>query len=231
METENKKNGWISIFRSLKNKGYYNNSYYVHLWIHLLLSVNHEQSEFFWNGKLIKLQAGQFITGRKKLSDETGISQTTIERILKCFENEHQIGQQKTTKYRLITILKWKQYQDTDSKTDSKRTTDGQQADTNNNNNNNNKDNKNTGGTPPPTKFQKPNIEEISNYCKERKNNVNPSKFIDFYESKGWMVGKNKMKDWKACVRTWENSSFDKKDSLKVDTGKYTNIKKITIQQ
>lgn len=53
--------------------------------------------------------------------------------------------------------------------------------------------------------FHKPTLEEISSYCLERKNNVNPSKFYDFYESKGWMVGKNKMKDWKACVRTWES--------------------------
>jgi len=52
--------------------------------------------------------------------------------------------------------------------------------------------------------FKKPTIEEIEVYCKERKNKVSPNKFYNFYESKGWMVGKNKMKDWKACVRTWE---------------------------
>jgi hypothetical protein len=53
--------------------------------------------------------------------------------------------------------------------------------------------------------FIKPNIEEIRKYIKEeRRSNVDPQKFYDFYESKGWMVGKNKMKDWKACVRTWE---------------------------
>lgn len=53
-------------------------------------------------------------------------------------------------------------------------------------------------------RFVPPTIDEISEYCRERKNNVNPEKFFDFYESKGWMVGKNKMKDWKAAVRTWE---------------------------
>lgn len=51
-----------------------------------------------------------------------------------------------------------------------------------------------------------PTLEEVTAYCKERHNNVDPQTFIDFYESKGWMVGKNKMKDWKACVRTWEKS-------------------------
>ena len=53
-------------------------------------------------------------------------------------------------------------------------------------------------------KFVPPTVDEISEYCRERKNNVNPEKFFDFYESKGWMIGKNKMKDWKAAVRTWE---------------------------
>ena len=52
--------------------------------------------------------------------------------------------------------------------------------------------------------FTKPTVEEVKAYCVERKNNVNPDKFIDFYESKGWLIGKNPMKDWRACVRTWE---------------------------
>lgn len=55
-----------------------------------------------------------------------------------------------------------------------------------------------------PKRFRKPTLEEVSAYCKERKNNVNPQRFIDFYTSKGWKVGKEPMKDWKACVRTWE---------------------------
>jgi len=53
-------------------------------------------------------------------------------------------------------------------------------------------------------KFKIPTIEEIKDYCNERKNDVDPDKWFNFYKSKGWMVGKNKMKDWKAAVRTWE---------------------------
>lgn len=59
-------------------------------------------------------------------------------------------------------------------------------------------------------RFQKPTIDEIKAYCKERNNNVDPNKFFDFYEAKDWMIGKNKMKDWKACVRTWEKPSAKK---------------------
>ena len=53
-------------------------------------------------------------------------------------------------------------------------------------------------------RFVPPTLEEVTAYCKERGNNINPARFISFYESKGWLVGKNKMKDWKACIRTWE---------------------------
>ena len=54
-------------------------------------------------------------------------------------------------------------------------------------------------------KFKKPTLEEVEEYCNERNNGIDPQKFIDFYESKDWMIGKNRMKDWKACIRTWEN--------------------------
>lgn len=123
-------NGWIKLHRKLTEKGYYKNSYYVHLWLHLLFLASHSQTEFLWNGKIEKLSVGQFITGRKQLAKQTGISETTIERILKCFESEQQIGQQKTNKYRVITILNYESYQKVDSKVDSQRTTDGQPADT-----------------------------------------------------------------------------------------------------
>ena len=53
-------------------------------------------------------------------------------------------------------------------------------------------------------RFKKPTLEEVKEYCEERNNGIDAETFINFYESKGWMVGKNKMKDWKACVRTWE---------------------------
>jgi uncharacterized protein YdaU (DUF1376 family) len=62
-------------------------------------------------------------------------------------------------------------------------------------------------------RFMPPTLDQIINYCNERLNNVDANKFIDHYTSNGWLVGKNKMKDWKAAVRTWEKSSFDKPKS------------------
>ena len=54
--------------------------------------------------------------------------------------------------------------------------------------------------------FKKPSIEEIKEYCVERQNGISAESFYDFYESKNWYIGKNKMKDWKAAVRTWERN-------------------------
>lgn len=68
-----------------------------------------------------------------------------------------------------------------------------------------------------------PTLEEVSQYCQERQNGIDAQTFIDFYESKGWMIGKNKMKDWKASIRTWERNN--KKD---IDTRyKEARIKEI----
>lgn len=58
-------------------------------------------------------------------------------------------------------------------------------------------------------KFKKPTLKEVQDYCKERNNNVDAELFINYYESNGWKVGKNKMKSWKASVRTWERNKVN----------------------
>lgn len=59
------------------------------------------------------------------------------------------------------------------------------------------------------SRFTPPSVEEVRAYCFERGNNVDPERFVDFYESKGWTVGKNRMRDWKAAVRNWERTNND----------------------
>lgn len=55
-------------------------------------------------------------------------------------------------------------------------------------------------------RFTPPTVEEVQAYCRERKNNVNAQRFVDYYTANGWKAGRNPMKDWKACVRTWEQN-------------------------
>lgn len=59
-------------------------------------------------------------------------------------------------------------------------------------------------GDAPSARFIPPTVEDVAFYCQQRQNGIDPQSFVDFYASKGWMVGKTKMSDWKASVRTWE---------------------------
>ena len=75
--------------------------------------------------------------------------------------------------------------------------------------------------------FKKPTLEEVTAYCTERGNKVNPQKWLDHYESNGWKVGRNPMKDWKAAVRTWEQNRFDTRPiSATAKPGKYDKLGK-----
>lgn len=62
-------------------------------------------------------------------------------------------------------------------------------------------------------RFTPPTVDEVSAYCRERKNGIDPQRFVDFYASKGWRVGNQAMKDWKAAVRTWERRNDSNADS------------------
>lgn len=66
-------------------------------------------------------------------------------------------------------------------------------------------------------RFRRPSVEEVRAYCQERHNTVDAEQFVDYYESKGWRVGHNPMKDWKACVRTWERKRVSRNDTLCYD--------------
>lgn len=69
---------------------------------------------------------------------------------------------------------------------------------------------------PPQKRFTKPTLEEVQAYCQERNNNVDAQRWFDYYSSNGWKVGKNPMKDWKACVRTWERSADNGRTNKRV---------------
>ena len=125
------------------------------------------------------------------------------------------IHRESNAKRTLITVVNYGIYQvmgNTHSNTDS-NTHDNTDSNTDSpqtiNDNKLNKLNKKRESFTPPT------VEEVKAYCQERNNNVNPQSFVDFYQSKGWKVGSNSMKDWKACVRTWEQREKKEKPQNK----------------
>ncbi len=127
-------NGWLKLHRKIVEKGYYKKSEYVHLWIHLILKANHEPNEWFYKNKVFKINRGQFITSRKTLMEETGISRNKIENILDCFKNEQQISSENLYTSRLITILNYDDYQTNKQQISSKQAANKQQISTNKNN-------------------------------------------------------------------------------------------------
>jgi predicted phage replisome organizer len=80
-------------------------------------------------------------------------------------------------------------------------------------------------------RFEKPSISDIKQYCMERNNNIDASQFFDYYESNGWKVGKNSMKDWKAAVRTWERSEYRKPNSKKNSKEDAINVVKELMEE
>jgi len=132
--------GWIKVHRKIQDNAISKSPEYFALWIHLLLLANHKKSEFIFNGIKIALESGQFVTGRKKLAEISGVQESKIERILNYLKSEQQIEQQTNNKFRLITIINWDDYQEVEQQTEqpvnNKRTTTEQQLNTNKNDNN-----------------------------------------------------------------------------------------------
>lgn len=101
-------NGWIKLHRKFKEWQWYKKSEMVHLFIHLLVSANFKDG--FWQG--IEIKRGQLVTGRKTLSNETGISEQSIRTCLSKFEKSGEINIKSTNKNSIITICKYDYYND-----------------------------------------------------------------------------------------------------------------------
>ena len=204
--------GYIKLYRKLlENPIVCKDGDYLAVWIYILLNATHKEMPSIFKGNKIILKPGQLLTGRKAIGAKLKISESKVHRILKCYESEHMIEQHTSNQNRLVTVLNWELYQGSEQQNEqqmnNQRTTSEQRVNTNKNDKNDKNDKKNNNIFIPPT------IEEVTSYCKERNNSVDPQRFIDFYESKGWMIGKNKMKDWKAAVRTWERKDKENKPS------------------
>ena len=131
-------NGWIKLHRkTLDNPIICKDAEYFAVWGYILLEATHKGHKALWKGEKIELNPGQLITGRKSISKKFNISESKVQRILKKFENEHQIEQQTSNQNRLITINNWHQYQQekqqTEQPVNNDRTTSEQPVNTNKN--------------------------------------------------------------------------------------------------
>ncbi len=126
-------NGWVKLHRKLLETSFYKHSPTVHLFIHLLISANKQEQEFLFNKKIIKIEAGQLVTGRKILSEKTGISTQSIRTALVNLKVTNTITIKTTTKFSIITVLNWNEYQEVTNKLTNQQPTTNQQLTTNKN--------------------------------------------------------------------------------------------------
>ena len=84
-----------------------------------------------------------------------------------------------------------------------------------------NKEPSKEGRTPTRSRFVPPSVEEVQAYCAERRNGVDAQRFVDYYSASGWKRGKTPIKDWKACVRTWERGESSKRQNNAPDYSAY----------
>ena len=123
--------GWVKIHRKLLKSPLAKNADAMHLWMHLLLTVNHEDGQFILGNQVINIPKGSLMTGRISLQKTTGLNQHKVDRLLKLFVNMGFIEQQTYSKFRLVSITNWGQYQDREQQVSNRRAASEQQVSTN----------------------------------------------------------------------------------------------------
>ena len=208
--------GYIALHRKILEWEWFSDAVTFRTFVYLLLSANFEPGNY----KGREIQRGQLVTSLPKISAELQQTIQQTRTALKHLKLTGEITDEGTPQYRVITIVKYDQYQQP-NRPSNRQLTDNQQTDQQtiqhqyNNINNNNKNN----NTIPLSRnrekktFTPPSADEIIDYCENEVLYIgfDAQHFIDYYESNGWMVGKHKMKDWKATVRNWIRRDEQKK--------------------
>lgn len=207
--------GFITLHRKILNWEWYDDLNVTRLFIHCLLRANHKANN--WRGILI--ERGSFITSIEALSKETKLSVSQIRTSIKKLKSTSELAVKSQAQYSVVTVLEYDSYQSNDKQPSKPVTKESQTSDkpmTTNNNDNN--ENNGAMVTKKNSRFTPPTVAEVTEYCSERLNFVNPVDFVNFYETSNWFRGKNKIKDWKACVRTWEKNAKPQNKSIIQDS-------------
>lgn len=199
--------GYIYLDRAIRNHWISSKNEYFSAFIKMLFEVNFKDaSPVPIKGRFIDCKRGQSINS---LATWVGVlgDGWTIQRVrtfFKLLESDGIINMENLSVTTRLTICKYDTYQNKqhDANMESNTQPTCNQHATNNKRSNVSKESK-------VKKFTPPSVEDVEKYISER-GKIDPSeaeRFCDFYASKGWMVGKNKMKDWKAAVRNWEKGN------------------------
>lgn len=193
---------YIKIHRSILDWEWYRNEHVKTLFLHMLIKANWKEGNF--QGELI--QRGSFVSSYKRLAEETDLTIDEVRTALKNLKKTGEVTSKSHSKYTVFTIKNYGEYQELPNQIPSSSHSIPKLFPTIEEV----KKERSKEINKESSRFAPPTIEEVKNYCSERNNKINADQFVDFYSSKNWMVGKNKMKDWKAAVRTWERREVNK---------------------
>lgn len=188
-------NGYIKLHRKLLDWGWYKDQNTMMVFLHLLLTANFAESEYMG----IKIHPGQTVIGRKSLAKALGMSEQNIRTALNHLKSTNEITITSTNRFSVVTIVKWELYQIEDGKVTNNLTKKPHNNQPATNHTIRNKESKNRESAHTPT------YEDVKEYVNEMGYQMDPAAFYDYYESIGWMrKNGQRIKDWKASVRTWE---------------------------
>lgn len=211
-------NGWIKLHRQIVNNWIWEDADKLKAWLDILLMVNHDDKKIYCNGKLITIKRGEKLTSIKKLSERWSWTRRRVMRFLDLLEEDEMCTTNRTP---YGTTLKVVNYADYQGFSRAKRTgvdttddtTDDTPLDTQTRMSKKNKNIRYIGATAPV--FTPPTLDEISSYCQERNNTVDPEAFFDYYKRSDWKLTRGgRMTDWKATVRSWERNNQANKSNM-----------------
>lgn len=216
--------GYIKLYRRMMKWGWYTDTPTKCVFLHLLFLACYEPCYF----KGVHLEPGQAVSSIRQIATDTGLTVKQVRTAINHLKETQEVAQSPYGKFSVFTVNNYNDYQCTGTDEGKQRAQEGHSEGTLPNIKKN-KEVKNTpynppqgdDGVPASKRFVPPTPEEVSTYCRERNNGIDGSEFCDFYTSKGWKVGKNPMKDWKAAVRTWERSRKQNAPQPKTESGWY----------
>lgn len=201
--------GYIKVHRSMLEWEWYKDINTHILFIHLLLIANFRESKY----KGHTIPRGSVVRTLPRLSEETGLTVKEIRTAINHLKSTGELGTQTTNKETVFTVHNYAIYQDgldeEESETGRQRADKGQsngrlRADVQNKKDKKIKNDKKDISARA-HKFIPPTLEEITEYCSERNNNVEPKQFFDYFEASNWVDSTGKpVRNWKQKVITWE---------------------------
>lgn len=190
---------YIKINRSILEWEWYQNINTCRVFLHMLLKANWKDARF--EGKVIP--RGSFVSSYSKLAEECSLTINEVRTAVKHLISTGEITSKPHAKFSVFTVKNYDSYQEVNKQITSSSQAINKQLTTIEEGKKEIREEINNNIT----RFCPPTVDEVRAYCLERNNKVDAQAFVDFYTSKDWMIGKNKMKDWKASVRTWERQT------------------------